>query len=89
MLNPLQWSLWSFLWHFVLNLPGLFSWPLGIDIPDVSLVLNSNMATSIESYTHHIDRTGHARKSGVAITFLGNEDVDVICCLPSSFISLS
>lgn len=57
MLNPLQWSLWFFLWRFVLNLPGLFSWPLGIDIPDVSLVLNSNMATSIESYTHRIDRS--------------------------------
>ncbi|KAL4804222.1 hypothetical protein BDV18DRAFT_153194 [Aspergillus unguis] len=50
----------------------------GIDVPDVSLVINFNMATSIESYTHRIGRTGRAGKSGVAITFLGNEDVDVM-----------
>lgn len=48
----------------------------GIDVPDVSLVLNFNMASSIESYTHRIGRTGRAGKSGVAITFLGSEDSD-------------
>jgi ATP-dependent RNA helicase DDX23/PRP28 len=50
----------------------------GIDVPDVSLVVNFNMATNIESYTHRIGRTGRAGKSGVAITFLGNEDNDVL-----------
>jgi ATP-dependent RNA helicase DDX23/PRP28 len=50
----------------------------GIDVPDVSLVVNFNMATSIESYTHRIGRTGRAGKSGVAITFWGNEDADVL-----------
>ncbi|KAF9879273.1 pre-mRNA-splicing ATP-dependent RNA helicase PRP28 [Colletotrichum karsti] len=50
----------------------------GIDVPDVSLVINFNMATSIESYTHRIGRTGRAGKSGVAITFLGNEDADLL-----------
>jgi ATP-dependent RNA helicase DDX23/PRP28 len=50
----------------------------GIDVPDVSLVVNFNMATSIEQYTHRIGRTGRAGKSGVALTFLGNEDVDVL-----------
>ncbi|CAI6055440.1 unnamed protein product [Clonostachys chloroleuca] len=50
----------------------------GIDVPDVSLVVNFNMATSIESYTHRVGRTGRAGKSGVAITFLGNEDTDVM-----------
>jgi ATP-dependent RNA helicase DDX23/PRP28 len=48
----------------------------GIDVPDVSLVVNFNMATNIESYTHRIGRTGRAGKSGVALTFLGNEDAD-------------
>lgn len=57
----------------------------GIDVPDVSLVLNFNMATSIESYTHRIGRTGRAGKSGVAITFLGNEDVDVMFVPSPSF----
>ncbi|KAF2474834.1 pre-mRNA-splicing ATP-dependent RNA helicase PRP28 [Lindgomyces ingoldianus] len=50
----------------------------GIDVTDVSLVVNFNMATSIESYTHRIGRTGRAGKSGVAITFWGNEDADVL-----------
>ncbi|KZF24784.1 pre-mRNA-splicing ATP-dependent RNA helicase PRP28 [Xylona heveae TC161] len=50
----------------------------GIDVPDVSLVVNFNMATNIESYTHRIGRTGRAGKSGVAITFLGSEDADVM-----------
>ncbi|KAK5064293.1 mRNA splicing protein prp28 [Exophiala bonariae] len=50
----------------------------GIDVPDVSLVVNFNMAHNIESYTHRIGRTGRAGKSGVALTFLGNEDADVM-----------
>ena len=50
----------------------------GIDVQDVSLVINFNMAGSIESYTHRVGRTGRAGKSGVAITFLGNEDADVM-----------
>ncbi|KAJ4163214.1 hypothetical protein LMH87_004956 [Akanthomyces muscarius] len=50
----------------------------GIDVADVSLVVNFNMATNIESYTHRIGRTGRAGKSGTAITFLGNEDSDVL-----------
>ncbi|WPH03629.1 Pre-mRNA-splicing ATP-dependent RNA helicase prp28 [Acrodontium crateriforme] len=50
----------------------------GIDVSDVSLVINFNMATNIESYTHRIGRTGRAGKQGVAITFLGNEDTDVM-----------
>ncbi|KAL1894424.1 mRNA splicing protein prp28 [Sporothrix stenoceras] len=50
----------------------------GIDVADVSLVINFNMATSIEQYTHRIGRTGRAGKSGIAITFLGSEDNDVL-----------
>ena len=54
----------------------------GIDVADVSLVINFNMANSIESYTHRVGRTGRAGKSGVAITFLGNEDTDVMYVMP-------
>ena len=54
----------------------------GIDVPDVSLVVNFNMATSIESYTHRIGRTGRAGKTGVAVTFWGNEDADVLYVYP-------
>lgn len=46
----------------------------GIDIKDVSIVLNYDMAKSIEDYTHRIGRTGRAGKTGVAITLLTKED---------------
>jgi ATP-dependent RNA helicase DDX23/PRP28 len=49
----------------------------GIDIKDVSLVVNYDMASHIETYTHRIGRTGRAGKSGVAMTFLSAEDTDV------------
>ncbi|QSL66392.1 hypothetical protein MERGE_000771 [Pneumocystis wakefieldiae] len=50
----------------------------GIDIADVSLVINYTMAKTIEDYTHRIGRTGRAGKSGTAITFLTPEDTDVM-----------
>lgn len=50
----------------------------GLDVPDVSLVVNFNMAKTIEGYTHRIGRTGRAGKTGVAITFLGSEDKEVL-----------
>ncbi|XP_017750201.1 PREDICTED: probable ATP-dependent RNA helicase DDX23 [Rhinopithecus bieti] len=46
----------------------------GIDIQDVSMVVNYDMAKNIEDYIHRIGRTGRAGKSGVAITFLTKED---------------
>ncbi|KAJ2239366.1 mRNA splicing protein prp28, partial [Coemansia sp. RSA 2524] len=45
---------------------------------DVSLVVNFDMAKDIESYTHRIGRTGRAGKKGLAVTFLGPDDRDVL-----------
>ncbi|KAG8829952.1 mRNA splicing protein prp28 [Serendipita sp. 399] len=50
----------------------------GIDVPDVSLVINFQMANTIEAYVHRIGRTGRAGKTGVAITFLTNDDDEVM-----------
>ncbi|KAI9027888.1 P-loop containing nucleoside triphosphate hydrolase protein [Hyaloraphidium curvatum] len=51
----------------------------GIDVKNVSLVINYDMAKNIEDYTHRIGRTGRAGKSGVAITFLDPvSDADVM-----------
>ncbi|KAG9286717.1 hypothetical protein G9A89_012267 [Geosiphon pyriformis] len=50
----------------------------GIDVKNVSLVINYDMAKNIEDYTHRIGRTGRAGKSGVAITFLSPSDADVM-----------
>ncbi|KAJ1771426.1 mRNA splicing protein prp28 [Coemansia sp. RSA 1843] len=46
----------------------------GIDVKDVSLVVNFDMTKDIESYTHRIGRTGRAGKRGLAITFLSPQD---------------
>lgn len=46
----------------------------GIDIKDVSLVINYDMAKTIEDYTHRIGRTGRAGKTGCAISFLTKDD---------------
>ncbi|KAH9814704.1 pre-mRNA-splicing ATP-dependent RNA helicase prp28 [Melampsora americana] len=50
----------------------------GIDVPNVSLVVNFQMAGTIEAYVHRIGRTGRAGKVGIAITFLTNDDADVL-----------
>lgn len=41
----------------------------GLDIPNVSHVINYELPESEESYIHRIGRTGRADKKGVAITF--------------------
>ena len=46
----------------------------GIDIKDVSLVINYDMAKTIEDYTHRIGRTGRAGKHGKAISLLTKDD---------------
>lgn len=49
----------------------------GIDVPDVSLVLNFDMSKTIEDYIHRIGRTGRAGKSGTAISFLTANDSEI------------
>lgn len=46
----------------------------GIDIKDVSMVINYDMAKTIEDYTHRIGRTGRAGKTGKAMSFVTKED---------------
>ncbi|XP_022705260.1 probable ATP-dependent RNA helicase DDX23 isoform X2 [Varroa jacobsoni] len=46
----------------------------GIDIQKVSLVINYDMAKSIEDYTHRIGRTGRAGHHGKAISFCTKDD---------------
>ena len=41
---------------------------------DVSMVINYDMAKSIEDYTHRIGRTGRAGKTGIAVSFLTKDD---------------
>jgi superfamily II DNA/RNA helicase len=50
----------------------------GLDIKDVTHVLNFDMARDVESYIHRIGRTGRAGASGVSITFF-NPAYDMEC----------
>merc|ERR1712142_100281 len=59
----------------------------GIDIKDVSLVINYDMAKSIEMYTHRIGRTGRAGKSGKSITFLTADDSHLFYDLKAMLLS--
>jgi superfamily II DNA/RNA helicase len=46
----------------------------GLDIDDVSHVLNYDVPRHAEDYVHRIGRTGRAGKSGFALTFITAED---------------
>lgn len=46
----------------------------GLDVKDVSMVINYDFAKTIEDYTHRIGRTGRAGKNGVAISFITKDD---------------
>ncbi len=50
----------------------------GLDIPDVSHVLNFDVPTHSEDYVHRIGRTGRAGRSGVAITLVTEDDMKYI-----------
>eukprot|EP00887_Chlorella_sp_A99_P003990 scaffold11.g3990.t1 len=49
----------------------------GIDVPNVALVVNYDMALTIEAYTHRIGRTGRAGRKGTALTMLTGSDSEV------------
>lgn len=42
----------------------------GLDIPDVTHVINYDQPASYEDYVHRIGRTGRAEKKGIALTFV-------------------
>jgi ATP-dependent RNA helicase RhlE len=42
----------------------------GLDIPDVSHVINYDMPATYDDYVHRIGRTGRAGKKGIALTFV-------------------
>jgi len=46
----------------------------GLDIKDVTFVINFDMANNIENYTHRIGRTGRAGRHGTAFTYLTEGD---------------
>jgi len=47
----------------------------GLDIPDISHVINYDLPDSPEDYVHRIGRTGRAGRSGMAMSFVSDEQL--------------
>ncbi len=53
----------------------------GIDVLDISHVVNYDMPDSTDAYTHRIGRTGRIGKTGEAFTFVTGEDTAMVRAL--------
>jgi len=53
-------------------------WARGIDVSQVSLVINYDLPNNRELYIHRIGRSGRFGRKGVAINFVKNEDVRIL-----------
>jgi len=53
-------------------------WGRGIDVQQVSLVINYDLPTNRELYIHRIGRSGGFGRKGVSINFVKNEDVSTL-----------
>ena len=50
----------------------------GIDVPQVSHVINFDFPNTTDTYTHRIGRTGRAEQTGEAFTFAASEDASMV-----------
>ena len=50
----------------------------GIDVSEISHVINFDMPTTVDAYTHRIGRTGRAQHTGRAFTFTTLEDEPLV-----------
>ena len=50
----------------------------GIDVTEVSHVINFDMPNTVDAYIHRIGRTGRAEQTGEAFTFTMAEDADLV-----------
>src|SRR5207237_9079204 len=50
----------------------------GIDVSQISHVINYDIPDTADAYTHRIGRTGRAAKTGHAYTLVTDEDVDMV-----------
>jgi superfamily II DNA/RNA helicase len=50
----------------------------GLDVPEISHVINYDLPSNPEEYVHRIGRTGRAGKSGVALSFIAEEEKHLV-----------
>ena len=53
-------------------------WGRGLDVQQVSLVINYDLPLQRELYIHRIGRSGRFGRKGVAINFVTNDDVRIL-----------
>lgn len=53
-------------------------WGRGLDVQQVSLVINYDLPTNREIYIHRIGRSGRFGRKGVSINFVKNEDIKML-----------
>lgn len=53
-------------------------WARGIDVQQVSLVINYDLPLNRENYIHRIGRSGRFGRKGVAINFIKDDDVRIL-----------
>ena len=50
----------------------------GIDIPDIDYVVNYDLPEAVEMYVHRVGRTGRGKKKGIAVSFCGEQEREVL-----------
>jgi ATP-dependent RNA helicase RhlE len=50
----------------------------GIDVTEITHVINFDMPDTVDAYTHRIGRTGRAQETGEAFTFVTPEDTQMV-----------
>ena len=50
----------------------------GIDVAQVSLVINYDLPNSRELFIHRVGRSGRFGRKGVAINFVKNDDIQIL-----------
>ena len=50
----------------------------GIDVSEITHVINFDMPDTVDAYTHRIGRTGRAHLSGQAYTFADQSDAEIV-----------
>ncbi len=57
----------------------------GLDLPEISHVINYDIPEDVDTYIHRVGRTARAGRSGTAITFVGQYDIEAFDQLRRQF----
>ncbi|RXK00231.1 ATP-dependent RNA helicase DbpA [Arcobacter sp. CECT 8986] len=61
----------------------------GLDITDIDLVINYDIAKDEKVHTHRVGRTARASSNGTAVTLYENSDMDIVLSIKEQFEDIS